>query len=122
MFGHHPDGLPDWANLAVLHRNTLPPRSRFVVFDTEQDALSRNIDRAKSLCLSGDWRFHLANSPFEAPDGFQLSTFDRVSWGHISVPGMWQLQGYGRGPHYTNIRYPFPVVRCVELVLRLRWG
>lgn len=21
--------------------------------------------------------------------------------------GMWQLQGHGRGPHYTNVQYPF---------------
>lgn len=23
------------------------------------------------------------------------------------LPGMWQLQNFGRGPHYTNVQYPF---------------
>ena len=29
-------------------------------------------------------------------------------WDRITVPGHWQLQGYG-APAYTNVRYPFPV-------------
>lgn len=25
------------------------------------------------------------------------------------MPGMWQLQGHGKGPQYTNVQYPIPV-------------
>ena len=34
---------------------------------------------------------------------------DVSTWSNIGVPGMWQLQGFGKGPHYTNVVYPFPV-------------
>ncbi|KAF2207560.1 glycoside hydrolase family 2 protein [Cercospora zeae-maydis SCOH1-5] len=98
---------PDWANLSILHRNTLPPRSNFFLYNTEQDALSRNISTAKAVSLSGQWKFHLSNSPLEAPAGFEAATFDSSKWADIAVPGMWQLQGFGRGPQYTNVQYPF---------------
>ncbi|KAK0885811.1 hypothetical protein LTR87_000515 [Friedmanniomyces endolithicus] len=108
--GVYPAQKPDWANLSVLHRNTLPPRSSFVLYNTRDDAHSRDPEKAKAQCLSGDrWQFHLANSPFEAPAGFESPTFDSGKWSKIEVPGMWQMQGFGRGPHYTNVQYPFHV-------------
>ncbi|KAK0328525.1 hypothetical protein LTR82_000456 [Friedmanniomyces endolithicus] len=108
--GVYPAQKPDWANLSVLHRNTLPPRSSFVLYNTREDALSRDPKKAKAQCLSGDrWQFHLANSPFEAPAGFEKPAFDSGKWSKIEVPGMWQMQGFGRGPHYTNVQYPFNV-------------
>jgi beta-galactosidase len=105
--GSHPGHRPDWANLQVLHRNTLPPRSNFLLYSREADALSRDITKAKCHTLSGTWKFHLAKTPFEAPDEFISLGFDSSKWHKIEVPGMWQLQGFGRGPHYTNVQYPF---------------
>jgi beta-galactosidase len=93
-----PKELPDWSNLEVLHRNTLPPRASFFLFDNSEDALTRDVARAKSYSLSGTWKFSLAKSPFDAPSNFFEEKFDVGSWGDIQVPGMWQLQGYGKGP------------------------
>jgi beta-galactosidase len=98
---------PDWANLDVLHRNTLPPRSAFFLYNSEVDALSRDVSKAKAISLSGKWKFHLTNSPLDAPRGFEAASFDTSQWADIQVPGMWQLQGFGRGPHYSNVQYPF---------------
>lgn len=82
---------PDYANEAVIRRNTMSPRSYWLP-DT-------------SLCLNGTWSFHYAQSPLESPEivGCNVST-----WNKIQVPAHWQLQGYGK-PQYTNIVYPFPV-------------
>lgn len=93
-----PKELPDWSNLEVLHRNTLPPRANFFLFDSEEDALTRDVAKAKALSLSGTWKFNLAKSPFDAPSDFFEEKFDAGKWGDIQVPGMWQLQGYGKGP------------------------
>ncbi|RSL88117.1 hypothetical protein CDV31_016128 [Fusarium ambrosium] len=105
----HPKSLPDWNNTKVIHRGTLPPRSNFYVYNTETDALTRDVTKAKALCLSGTWKFNIAKSPFEGPDKFHERDFDTSGFSDIQVPGMWQLQGFGRGPHYTNVDYPFPV-------------
>jgi len=93
-----PKGLPDWSNLDVIHKNTLPPRSSFFLYDNINDAKSRDPAKSQTLSLSGKWKFSLAKSPFDAPTDFYESKFDASKWGDIKVPGMWQLQGYGRGP------------------------
>lgn len=93
-----PTSLPDWSNLEVLHKNTLPARASFFVYENADDAYTRDVTKSKTLSLSGKWKFHLARSPFDAPPDFFDPKFDPTSWGSIKVPGMWQLQGYGKGP------------------------
>lgn len=97
-----PKSVPDWSNLKVIHRNTLPPRSTFVLFDTAEDAVTRDLSKSKSMSLSGTWKFNLSKSPFDAPEKFHDPEYDAGSWGDIQVPGMWQLQGYGKGPQYVS--------------------
>jgi beta-galactosidase len=104
-----PNHIPDWSNLKIIHRNTLPPRSHFFTYDTENDALASDAGRARSALLSGLWGFHLSASPFKGPRDFYEPSFDNSEWALVNVPGMWQLQGHGKGPQYTNVPYPFPV-------------
>lgn len=104
-----PDHVPDWSNLQVIHRNTLPPRSHFFTYDSERDALSFDVTRARSFLLSGTWGFHLTQGPFNGPADFWDPAFDTSKWDLVKVPGMWQCQGFGKGPQYTNVNYPFPV-------------
>ncbi|KAL1960098.1 hypothetical protein VTO42DRAFT_270 [Malbranchea cinnamomea] len=80
----------DYENPRIVHRNRLPPRAYFLPKD--------------KLLLNGKWDFHYAPSPVHAPDPTEKDT----EWSTITVPGHWQLQGYG-APHYTNVVYPFPV-------------
>ncbi|KAH9860719.1 hypothetical protein J1614_012051 [Plenodomus biglobosus] len=107
--GQHPSGTPDWNNLNVLHKNTLPVRAYFHNYTSEDDALTYDPSRSKTHNLSGTWKFQHAYSPFEAPEGFESASFDTSKWDDIVVPGMWQLQGFGKGPQYTNVIYQIPV-------------
>jgi beta-galactosidase len=93
----HPKEVPDWSNLGVIHKNALPPRASFFIYDNYTDALTRDPLRSKTLSLSGTWKFSLFKSPFDAPP-FYEPDFDARAWGSIEVPGMWQLQGFGKGP------------------------
>ncbi|PNY26089.1 Evolved beta-galactosidase subunit alpha [Tolypocladium capitatum] len=104
-----PENLPDWSNVKVIHRKTLAPRSYFYLYGNEADALTRDVSKAKAQCLSGKWKFHLSKSPFEGPRTFHEAGFAATAFSDIVVPGMWQLRGYGKGPHYTNYLYPWPV-------------
>lgn len=56
------------------------------------------------LCLNGKWDFDYALRPELAPTPLDLVVFTNT----ITVPGHWQLQGYGK-PNYTNVQYPFNV-------------
>jgi beta-galactosidase len=103
MGGTHvyPDRRPDWNNLEVIHRNTLPPRSTFYLYDNVTDAKTRDVSKTKTMSLNGTWKFNLANSPFDAPTDFVADTSITSKWSDIEVPGHWQMQGYGRGPWYA---------------------
>ncbi|KAH7176952.1 hypothetical protein EDB81DRAFT_634860 [Dactylonectria macrodidyma] len=100
-----PKSQPDWNNLQVLHRNTLPPRAHLFSYSSEEAALSFDREQSQFKSLNGTWKFRHDASPLEVPDWEDLSP---LAWADITVPGMWQLQGYGR-PLYSNINYPFPV-------------
>jgi beta-galactosidase len=103
--GTYPTEIPDWNNLQILHKNTLPPRTYFHIYSSEEDALSYDVENSKTQCLSGTWKFQHAYSPFEAPEGFEAPSFDTSTWSDTVVPGMWQLQGFGKGPQYTNVNF-----------------
>ena len=105
----HPAAQPDWNNLAVLHKNTLPPRANFYVYKSAADALTNDVSKAAAHLLSGTWKFQLSKNPFEAPAAFADPGFDAAGWDDTTVPSMWQLNGYGKGPHYTNVNFPIPV-------------
>ncbi|KAJ5186437.1 hypothetical protein N7449_011201 [Penicillium cf. viridicatum] len=100
-----PKAIPDWNNLKVIHKNTLPPRAHFYSYVSEELALTFNRDKSEYISLNGTWKFRHDASPFEAPE---WTAADPLSWDDIKVPGMWQLQGYSH-PTYTNVNYPFHV-------------
>lgn len=105
--------LLDFNNLSVIHLNTLPPRSHFFLYTSEKDALeasqTHDVTKSKSQLLSGTWKFLHTDGPFQGPVAdFFREDFDISGWPDIHVPGMWQLQGFGKGPQYTNVPYPFP--------------
>lgn len=54
--------------------------------------------------LDGEWRFRFARHYRQLPDGWQDGRA-QGEWGEISVPGVWQQQGYGN-PIYRNVSSP----------------
>ena len=92
-FTFHTYNMPDWCDQNIVHRNRLPARAWFLP------------DGANSLLINGRWKFHYTLSPESSIE--QVPKLKESDWGHINVPGHWQLQGYGK-PHYTNVQFPFP--------------
>ena len=58
------------------------------------------------ISLDGQWLFHWSRKPEERPADFYKEDYDVNQWKKISVPGNWQLQGFGT-PIYVNMNYPF---------------
>ena len=58
------------------------------------------------VSLDGQWLFHWSRNPEERPADFYREDYDVSQWDRITVPGNWQLQGFGT-PIYTNMTYPF---------------
>lgn len=98
----------DWENPRVISRNTLPAHASMYPQPTADDAVATLDDRLNSphiQVLNGEWQFWGFTQPEQALAARSTGNF--VSNKTVSVPGNWQLQGFGR-PIYRNIVHPFP--------------
>ena len=89
----------DWENPAVLGINKLP-------YHATLQLPSKQKECKEIVSLDGQWLFHWSRKPEERPADFYREDYDVSNWDKITVPGNWQMQGYGT-PIYTNITYPF---------------
>ena len=89
----------DWENPAVLSINKLP-------YHATLQLPSKQKECQEIVSLDGEWLFHWSRNPEERPADFYQEDYDVSSWNKITVPGNWQMQGYGT-PIYININYPF---------------
>ena len=89
---------------AVFAEGRLPARSDHVAFASREELKAG--ESSLRLKLDGTWRFHYAENPGAAPEGFWTPDYDVSGWDTICVPGHIQLQGYDR-PQYVNIQYPW---------------
>jgi beta-galactosidase len=94
----------EYQDLDSLHINRLPGRTTVVPYSDEVSALT--FSRAASpyyRLLNGTWDFELLDSPRDIPEDVGAM----VPSEQITVPGCWQMQGYGL-PQYTNVKFPIP--------------
>ena len=89
----------DWENPHVLGINKLP-------YHATLQLPSKQKKCQEILSLDGRWKFHWAKDPDARPAEFYREDFDVSGWDDITVPGNWQLQGFGK-PIYVNMQYPF---------------
>ena len=88
---------------SALHIGTLPMRCYYIPSDSPEPRFGKNrLDGSRTTVLNGQWDFALYESPSAA-----LESSLEVS-SKITVPGMWNLQGYEE-IKYLNLHYPFPV-------------
>ncbi|MCP4725952.1 MAG: DUF4981 domain-containing protein, partial [bacterium] len=77
-------------------------------FSDPEAALSAdNVSSVYSMSMNGSWKFNWVKKPADRPLDFYKTDYDVSGWDEISVPGNWQMSGYGI-PIYSNVRYPFP--------------
>jgi beta-galactosidase/beta-glucuronidase len=96
---------PDWRNPAIIARHREAGHTPLNAYPTLEAALAD--DSPYRRLLSGEWAFHLAPIPEQAPQDFYQETFDVSEWDRIPVPSNWQMLGYDK-PVYVNIGYAFP--------------
>ena len=95
-----------WERPEIFQVNKLPQRATLIPYATFEDALQRGAS-PWVRDISGAWKFHWSATPDAAPEGFEAIGYDDSAWGLMSVPGNWEIEGYGM-PIYTNVTYPFP--------------
>ena len=89
----------DWENPHVLGINKLP-------YHATLQLPSKQKVCQEIMSLDGQWLFHWSKDPESRPADFYREDYDVSGWDKITVPGNWQLQGFGK-PIYVNMQYPF---------------
>ena len=97
-----------YEDLNIMHDKTMPARAYYIPASVRMDDLvehRENSDRFQML--SGEWKFQYYNSIYDVKESFYEKGYDVSGFDHVTVPGVWQMDGYDTH-QYTNIRYPFP--------------
>lgn len=101
--------MKTWENHQIDGINRMPARAHFLTFPSKEKALLNNNRYTHAFKnLNGVWKFMFLDAPEYSPEGFFNSNFDVTKMDDITVPGNWQLQGYGK-MHYSDLWYNFPI-------------
>lgn len=101
--------MKTWENHQIDGINRMPARAHFLTFPSKEKALLNNNRYTHAFKnLNGVWKFMFLDVPEYSPEGFFNSDFDVTKMDDITVPGNWQLQGYGK-MHYSDLWYNFPI-------------
>lgn len=95
----------EWQDQNVNEVNRLPMRTSFYPFSSAVAAETGNPKTESNyLDLNGKWKFNWVENADERPTDFFEVSYNDKGWKEISVPGIWELNGYG-DPLYVNINF-----------------
>ena len=99
--------IPDYKATEVLSVNRYPAHTPWRAYPSEAIAADYPTESPYRVSLNGTYAFKLLDRP-ENADDFYNENYDAEAsgFGTITVPGNWELQGYGE-PIYTNHVYPW---------------
>lgn len=98
---------PYWQDIQVVAVNKEKPRSSFMTYPDRATALSSRFEKSPYYSLlNGTWKFFFVDSYKDLPDNITDPSVSTASWGDITVPGNWEVQGHGVAI-YTNHGYEF---------------
>lgn len=96
----------DWENKDITAINREEAHSPWGAYESFEQALGCNRLSSKwAAALDGKWKFAYFDSPTSVGE-FYRDDFDRTAWSDITVPGNWEVQGFGK-PIYTNVMMPW---------------
>ncbi|WP_294594658.1 glycoside hydrolase family 2 TIM barrel-domain containing protein [uncultured Rikenella sp.] len=97
----------EWQDPAVNTVNRAPMRASYFAYETPEKAIAAEPEQSdRYLSLNGKWKFFFVENADQRPADFYKTDYDSKGWETISVPGIWQVNGYG-DPVYINPGYPW---------------
>lgn len=103
--------VPVWCDPAVNEINRKTDVASYFAYESlslaQKNQTPKENTKAKSsryMSIEGNWKFNWVESANQRPADFFSLKFDDSNWGTMSVPGIWELNGYG-DPIYVNNHY-----------------
>lgn len=102
-----PQAKPYWQDIQTVAVNKENPRSSFMSYPDRATALTSRFEKSPYYSLlNGTWKFYFVDSYKDLPANITDPGISTASWGDITVPGNWEVQGHGVAI-YTNHGYEF---------------
>lgn len=101
---------PEWLDPSVNGTNREPMRTTYTSYNTLNEALeNKKCQNNNYMSLNGMWKFQWVQNLWQRPTDFFNVNYDDNAWDEITVPGIWELLGYGE-PVYINSGYVFDYI------------
>lgn len=99
-------GVP-WLDETFIEENRLPMHASFYTYESEAIAAQGDWTRSRFYqSLDGPWRFKYVDRPADLPPGFEQNNYNDSQWPFFTVPGNWEMNGYGF-PIYNTAGFEF---------------
>lgn len=86
----------EWQDASVNQINRAPMRSSYFAYENEPLALHGVKENSENfMSLHGKWKFSWVKDATDRPVDFFKTDYNTLSWDEISVPGIWERNGYG---------------------------
>lgn len=96
---------PEWLDPGLNSRNRAPMHTDYFAFAPGDCLCKGKTASVNFMSLHGKWKFRWVEDADKfVADGFEKPGYNDASWGEMSVPGCWELNGYG-DPVYVNNCY-----------------
>jgi beta-galactosidase len=95
----------EWKNPEINQVNRAPMHTNYFAYESEEAAAEGVKENSENfLSLNGTWRFFWVRNSDARPADFYRTNYDDKGWNTMTVPGLWELNGYG-DPIYVNSGY-----------------
>ncbi len=89
----------DYQNPYVFNINKMDGHFEGINFSSIQNMEN---DIHDELSLNGTWKFKYFLNPSQATEEFYKPDYNTDEWNDIIVPGVWELQGFGKPYYFAN--------------------
>lgn len=95
----------EWRDPEVNAVNRVSMHTNYFAYESVEMAEKNTRNLSKNfMTLNGSWKFNWVRNADQRPTDFFQTDFNDKGWDNMSVPGLWELNGYG-DPIYVNIGY-----------------
>ena len=98
---------PNWLDETKNEENRMPMHASYFVYENDKVAAKNDWKLAANYYnLNGAWKFKWVEKPADLPADFESPDLDDSQWKNFTVPGNWEMNGYGF-PIYTTDGFEF---------------
>lgn len=95
---------PYWLDPQVNSIGRLSMHTNYFAYKNAAEARNGKEQSSNYMSVNGTWKFNWVENADQRPDDFFRTDFNDKGWDEMTVPGVWELNGYG-DPLYNNIGY-----------------